>query len=93
MNGHPLAKVALGVAFVSEVAPLAGAVAISAYPTATSIALSTAPYSRVIVDFTYGFFVETGPPKGWGYLSSGILTIYDEIKKIVSEQNTSPCEN
>jgi RHS repeat-associated protein len=93
MHGPPLAKVAIGVAAVSEIAPLSGAAAISALPSATSIALSAAPYSGAIVDFTYGFFVETGPPKGWGYLSSGALTIYDEIKRIVLEQNTSTCEN
>ncbi|MDY6790849.1 MAG: hypothetical protein SWH54_06225 [Thermodesulfobacteriota bacterium] len=93
VNGHPFAQTALGVAGASIAAPLAGAAAISAGPSALSTAYIAAPYSGAIVDFTYGFFVETGPPKGWGYLSSGALTIYDEIKRILSEQSTSPCEN
>ena len=93
MNGHPLAQTALGIAFVSEAVPLTAAAAIAAGPSAVSAAYIAAPYSKAIVDFTYGLFVETGLPKGWGYLSSGALTIYDEIKRIVSEQNTSPCEN
>jgi hypothetical protein len=82
----------LGLAAVSFTAPLAGAATISAYPSATAIALNAAPYSGAIADFTYGFFVETGPPKGWGYLSSGALTLYDLIKKLVADQNSSPCE-
>ncbi len=32
MNGHPLAQAALGIAFVSEAAPIAGAAGISAFP-------------------------------------------------------------
>ena len=93
MHGHPLAQTAIGIAFVSEAIPLTAAAAIAATPSAVSAAYIAAPYSGAIIDFTYGFFVEAGPPKGWGYLSSGALTIYDEIKKIVSEQNASICEN
>ena len=92
MNGHPLAQAALGVAFVGEAAPLLAAATMSGYPSATAIALNAAPYSGAIADFAYGFFVETGPPKGWGYLSSGALTLYDLINKIISNQNSSPCE-
>jgi len=92
VHGHPLAQTALGVAFVSETAPLLGATAISAFPAATTVAYNVAPHSEPIVDFTYGFFIETGPPKGWGYLSSGVLTLYDAIKKMVSDQKSSPCE-
>lgn len=91
MNGHPLAQAALGIALVSETAPLAGAAAISALPAATSAVYNIAPYSGAIGDFTYGFFVETGPPNGWGYLSSGALTLYDIFKKMLADQNTSPC--
>ena len=93
VNGHPLAQTALGVAFVSEAVPLTAAAAIAAAPSAVSAAYIAAPYSGAIVDLIYGFFVEAGPPKGWGYLSSGALTIYDEIKRIISEKNISPCEN
>ena len=92
MHGHPLAQAALGVAFVSEVAPLTAAATMTAAPSAISAVYIAAPYSGAIVDFIYGFFVEAGPPKGWGYLSSGALTIYDEIKRIVSGQNILPCE-
>jgi hypothetical protein len=73
--------------------PLTAAATITAAPSAVSAAYITAPYSGAIVDFIYGLFVEAGPPKGWGYLSSGALTIYDEIKRIISEKNNSPCEN
>jgi RHS repeat-associated protein len=93
IHGHPLAQTALAVAFVSEAAPLTAAASITAAPAAVSAAYMAAPYSGAIVDFTYGFFLEAGPPKGWGYLSSGALIIYDEIKKILSEKKTSPCEN
>ena len=86
-DGHPLAQTALGIAFVSEAVPLA----IVATPSVVSAVYNVAPYSGPIVDFTYGFFVETGLPKGWGYLSSGAMTLYDEIKKIGSDQNSSPC--
>ena len=92
INGHPLAQAALGVAIVSEIAPLIGVVAIPATPSAVSVALQIAPYSGAIANFTYGFFVETGPPQGWGYLSSGALTLYDLIYQIVSDQYSSPCE-
>ena len=60
-------------------------------PSAVSAAYNIAPYSEAIVDLTYGFFVETGLPKGWGYLSSGAMMLCDEIKKIGSDQNLSPC--
>jgi RHS repeat-associated protein len=93
MHGHPLAQTALGVAFVSEAAPLTAAAAITVAPSAVSAVYIVAPYSGAIVDLIFGFFVEAGPPKGWGYLSSGALTIYDEIKRIVSKQNASPCGN
>ena len=93
VHGHPLAQTALGVAFVSEAVPLTAAAAITAAPSAVSAVYISAPSSGAIVDFIYGFFVEAGPPRGGGYLSRGALTIYDEIKRIVSEKNTSPCEN
>jgi RHS repeat-associated protein len=93
MHGHPLAQTALGVAFVSEAAPLTAAAAITVAPSAVSAVYIVAPYSGAIVDLIFGFFVEVGPPKGWGYLSSGALTIYDEIKRIVSKQNASTCGN
>ena len=51
----------------------------------------TAPYSGVISDFVYGMFVETGPPKGWGLLSSGLLIAYDAIKNFVSNPEVTPC--
>ena len=93
MNGHPLAQTALGIAIVSEVVPLAGAVAISAFPTATSAVLNLAPYSASIIDFTYGFLTETAPPQGWGYLSSGAMFIYQQIKDSIADKNSGPCEN
>jgi RHS repeat-associated protein len=93
MNGHPLAQTALGIAIVSEAAPLAGAVAISALPAATSAVLNLAPYSASIVDITYGFLTETAPPQGWGYLSSGAMFVYQQIKDFIADKNSGPCEN
>lgn len=91
MNGHPLAQTALGIAFISEAAPLAGAAAISALPAATSAVYNAAPYSGAIVDFTYGLLTETGPSKGWGYLSSGGMFVYQKVKDYFTNDNSSPC--
>ena len=92
LHGDPLAQTVLGVAFVSEAVPLVSAAAITTAPSVISAIYLAAPYSGGIVDFAYGFFVETDTPKGWGYLSSGALTMYDAINRIVSEQSTSACE-
>jgi hypothetical protein len=61
MHGHPLAQTALGIAFVSEAAPLLGAAAI-AFPAATPTVLIAAPYSPVILDAAQGFFIPGPPP-------------------------------
>jgi hypothetical protein len=86
-----LAKVALGVAVASEVAPSTAA-ALAASPSAVSAVYIAAPYSGAVVDFTHGLFIETGPPKGWGYLSSGIRIAYDIIREIVSKPGSTACE-
>ena len=33
-------------------------------------------------DFTYGLFTQTGPPKGWGYLSSGGMFFYQVYRRV-----------
>ena len=83
----------MGLAAVSATAPLAGAAAIVATPSAVSAAYILAPYSGAIVDFTFGWFTSTGPPKGWGYLSSGAKYIYETIRNIALQPKSTPCEN
>ncbi|MFH2218846.1 MAG: RHS repeat-associated core domain-containing protein [Pseudomonadota bacterium] len=93
MNGHPLAKTALGIAFISESVPLAGAVGIYGSPFIISAAYNAAPYSEAIVDFTFGWFTSIGPPSGWGYLSSGTKYLYEMIRDIISQPRSTPCED
>jgi len=93
MHGHPLAQTALGIAFVSEAAPLTAAAAIAATPSAVSAAYLAAPYSGPIVDVTYGLFAETGMPRGWGYLSSGGMFAYQKLKEYFTNNTSSPCED
>ncbi len=92
IHGDPYVKTALGVAFVSEAIPVLSPGLHSAYQIATTLVLTLSPYSEDLVDFVYGFITETGPPKGWGCLSGGILTAYNEINQILLKQSTSPCE-
>ena len=92
LHGGPLAQTALGVAGFSFTAPLAGSAAIVAAPSAVSAAYIAAPYSGAIVDLTFGWFTSTGPPKGWGYLSSGAKYIYETIKNIALQPKSTPCE-
>ena len=56
MYGYPLAQKALGIAFLSEAAPLLGAAAISS-PAVTSTTLFAGPYSLVILGSAEGFFI------------------------------------
>ncbi len=88
VNGPPLAKVAIGVAAVSQIAPLAAAATISSYPTATAVVISAAPYSEAIVDSIYGAIPATGAPKGvWGYTASFARFIAEEAKKAIGQIN------
>jgi RHS repeat-associated protein len=89
LNAHPLAQTALGVAFFSEAAPLLGAATISAYPAVTSAAYNIAPYSGAIVNFTYGWFTQTGPPQG---LSGVIGSIARWVFEIYNDYLSSPCK-
>jgi len=91
LHGDPYAKTALGVAFVSEAVPVVATGFHSAYPIATTLVLTSAPYTNEIKDFVYGFFVETGPPKGLGYFSSELRLLLDYITKTVSETELTPC--
>lgn len=93
MHGHPLAQTALGIAFVSEAAPLTAAAAIAATHSTVSAAYIVGPYSGAIVDVTYGLFAETGMPRGWGYLSSGGMFAYQKLKEYFTNMNSSPCED
>ncbi len=52
-----------------------------------------APYSGPIVDFTFGWFTSTGPPRGWGHLSSGAKYVYEKIRDNISQPKSDPCEN
>ncbi len=94
MNGHPLAQTALGVAFVSEAVPLTAAAAITAAPSAISAAYIAAPYSGAIVDLIYGWFPQTGPPKGLGgYVGSFARPIFEKYNSFLSSsQNSTSCE-
>jgi len=91
MHGHPLAQTALSVAFVSMTAPMAGATVIAVWPSATLAMYYTTPYSGAVVDFAYGWFAETGPPKGWGYVSSGAKYIFEMIRNIILQTKSDPC--
>ncbi len=51
-----------------------------------------APYSRAIVDVTYGLIAATGMPMGWGYLSSGGMFAYQKLKEYFTNKTSSPCE-
>jgi RHS repeat-associated protein len=62
VNGHPLAQTAIGIAVVSEAAPLLGATAIIASPAATSAIIAAGPYTPFISDATQGFFLPGPPP-------------------------------
>jgi len=89
MNGHPLAQAVLGVAFVSEAAPLTAAAAITAAPSAVSAVYIAAPYSGAIVNFTYGWLPQTGPPQGLsGYIGSFARWVFDTYIDYFS----SPCK-
>ena len=94
MYGHPLAQTALGIAFVSEAAPLTAAAAIAATPSAVSAAYIAAPYSGAIVDLIYGWFPQTGPPKGLGgYVGSFARWVFETYNSYFSSnQNSAPCE-
>jgi len=62
IHGHPLAKVAIGVAAVSEIVPMSGAIALSAISQVTSAIVISAPYSPIVTDAVHGFFVPGPPP-------------------------------
>ena len=94
VNGHPLAQTALGIAFVSEAAPLLGAAAIPVYPAVAPLFYNAAPYSEAIVDSIYGFFPQTGSPKGfYGYTVSFGRWIVETYYTILSStEKSGPCE-
>ena len=97
MHGHPLAQTALGVAFVSEAAPLTAAAVITVTPSAVSAAYVAAPYSGAIVDLIYGVIPETGPPKGiGGYVGSFSRFIAEQVRNAIVQtglkQDNELCE-
>ena len=79
MNGPPLAQAALGIAFFSEAAPLAGAAATTAFPYIMTAAGTEV--GQIAIDFTnkalwdiYG----TGQP-GYFYLGSKIWEFFNDL--------------
>ncbi|RPI66645.1 MAG: hypothetical protein EHM38_09800 [Geobacteraceae bacterium] len=89
VNGHPLAQTAIGISVVCVASPLLGdAAIISSFPTLTSISYKVAPYSEAAVEFTYGLLTETGPPRGLGYLSSGGMFVYQNLKEFFTSHNS-----
>jgi len=95
MHGHPLAQVAIGVAVVSEIAPLSGAAVISVLPTATSVIIISAPHSPVISDFTQGFFIQSPPPPspaGYAGMSARQFIVDPLLDAIQDEPLKNNCE-
>jgi len=98
LNGPPEARVALGLAAVTTVAPLAGSTAIFTVPALVPVAYQLAPYSPQMIDSIYGLVTQTGPPQGfWGGISSGALNsasyIYGKIQDYLAAKSPSVCGN
>jgi hypothetical protein len=90
-NGPPLAQAALGLAALSEVAPLAGAAAAS--DTAAAAVYQLAPYSDAFVDYVSSALPATPPSPNWAGLL-GWLTgeAYSDLMNNSNSGNSNPCK-
>jgi len=93
LNGPPEAKVALGLAAVTVIAPVAVATTIYAAPVLVPVAYELALYSPQITDITYGLFEGTGPPQGAGYISGLAVAAYQFLTDYVNDNNSLLCGN